>query len=53
MKKAFTIILAAAGFVLLFAEGDSFKASLILKGVAALLLLIAGAIDGIKAKKEA
>lgn len=53
MKQFFTILFAVLGLLLLFGEGDSFKATLIIKGAAVVSLLIAGAIDGIKAKKEA
>lgn len=50
MKAFLQIIFGAVGFTLLLAEGDTFAASLAIKGAAVLCLIIAFALEGKVAK---
>lgn len=51
MRRFFTILFAVVGFCLLLGEGDTFAASLAIKGAAVACLIIAGALKGKVAKE--
>ena len=51
MRRFFTILFAVVGFGLLLGEGDTFAASLAIKGAAVACLIIAGALEGTSTKE--
>ena len=51
MRHFLQILFTVVGFCLLLGEGDTFAASVAIKGAAVLCLIIAGALEGRSAKE--